>query len=126
MLNRIQKVALACALALFAALPLAASGASAAPALKPALEKAAPTGGLLQKVHGCHRAPRIGPLTGLWHRHVGPGCRWVRAGRPGYGPGNACRRWRRICRRRCFNFGAPYPRRCIRRCYIRNAPRFCP
>ncbi len=93
----------------------AASGAGAGPQLV-----VADIPGLVQKVHGCHPFPRIGPVTGILHRHVGPGCRWVEAG-GGYG--NPCRRWRRRCGERCFD--APRPQRCWRRCYDRNAPDFC-
>lgn len=72
-------------------------------------------------VHGCHRQSRIGPWTGLRHRHVGPGCRWVRAGhRRGR---NACSRWRQRCANRCYD--APRPNRCRRRCFNNNAPGFC-
>lgn len=71
---------------------------------------------LIQKVHGCHRVPRIGPVTGVRHRHVGPFCTWKKAG-------NACRRWRNICRERCYD--APRPVRCKRRCFRNNAPPRC-
>ena len=71
---------------------------------------------LVQKVHGCHRRPRIGPWTGKRHRHVGPFCIWKKTRNP-------CKRWRRICRERCYD--ARRPGRCKRRCFTNNAPAFC-
>ncbi len=71
---------------------------------------------LIQKVHGCHRFGRIGPWTGLRHRHVGPFCIWKKTG-------NVCKRWRRICRKRCYD--ARRPGRCKRRCFNNNAPPRC-
>lgn len=83
------------------------------------LGKAAVGGGLLHQAHGCHRFGVIGPFSGIRHRHIGPGCRWVPARRRV----NSCRRWRRICRRRCFD--RRFPRRCRARCFDRNAPDRC-
>lgn len=70
----------------------------------------------VEKVHGCHRRPRLGPWTGLRHRHVGPFCKWKKVG-------NACKRWRRICRERCYD--ARRPGRCRIRCFGNNAPGWC-
>ena len=92
-----------------------APGAAKAPAIQTQTQP------LLQLIHGCHRRPRVGPLTGLVHRHIGPGCRWVRARRGGFR--RACRRWRRRCANRC-DF-APRPGRCERRCFRNNAPERC-
>ncbi|MEO0810363.1 MAG: hypothetical protein AAFW82_06960 [Pseudomonadota bacterium] len=75
---------------------------------------------LVEKVHGCHRGVRVGPATGIRHRHVGHNCVWVRASAR-----NACARWLHICRNRCLDFGAPNMRYCIRRCFARNAPGYC-
>jgi hypothetical protein len=98
-----------------------AQAAAVAPGALKAPAAPAQANPLIQQVHGCHRRPRVGPLTGLVHRHVGPNCRWSRARRGGWR--GACRRWRRRCARRC-DF-ARFPRRCERRCYRRNAPNRC-
>ncbi|MEM9029069.1 MAG: hypothetical protein AAGC70_11935 [Pseudomonadota bacterium] len=112
-------ITLAFAVAVVAALPITASTAQAATAAGAAKTAPAVGADLLQNIHFCHRRSRIGPVTGLRHRHVGPGCRWVRTS----GYRNRCRRWRRICRRRCYD--RRNPRRCFRRCYNRNAPDRC-
>ncbi|HFB2048536.1 MAG: hypothetical protein HRT83_01795 [Hyphomicrobiaceae bacterium] len=78
------------------------------------------TSGLIQLVHGCHRSPRIGNISGFRHFHVGSSCVRVNANKR-----NRCKRWRRICRNRCIDFNAPRPRRCRSYCYMNNAPEFC-
>lgn len=78
---------------------------------------------MVQKVHGCHRSPRIVPWSGLRHRHAGPACAWVRVKKR-----NICRRWRRICSNRCLDRFYPNRkrvRRCARRCFAQNAPDRC-
>ena len=103
------------ALAVAMLLSIFGLGAATAAPVSSSLSKGAVAGytGLLQQVHGCHRSPRIGPVTGVLHRHIGPGCRWVpvrRYRRPVY---RYCRRWRRECRYR-WGGGWRY-RRCMRR-----------
>ena len=75
---------------------------------------------LVEKTHGCHRYPVVGPWSGILHRHVGPYCTWRKVQRRAR---NACHRWRNICRERCY--GAPNPNRCRNRCYHNNAPNRC-
>ncbi len=118
MITRVLSAALITLAGLLASLVIATTTAGAAPVVAPGQGEALTSNPLVQ-VHYCHRGVRIGPVTGVPHRHVGPGCRPVRA-RVG-----ACARWRRICARRCFEFGAPFPGRCRAICFRRNAPRFC-
>lgn len=71
---------------------------------------------LVLNVHGCHRRARRGPWSGVWHRHAGPYCIWTPKASP-------CKQWRKRCRQRCFD--SYKPGKCFRRCFVRNAPRFC-
>jgi hypothetical protein len=77
---------------LWAALTVAAAvgfvGAAQAAPLGPQ-SPGASTGSILELVHGCHRSAQDS-LQG-WHRHVGPYCRAVPAGRYDRNPYARCR-----------------------------------
>lgn len=116
-MNRLFKLMVATISALLVAFSMAsfASTASASPSEPMTAES------LVQNVHFCHRGPRVGPRTGIVHRHVGPYCEWVRARRGGVR--GLCRRARAACLDGCLRIGAPFPRRCVAICLERNAPR---
>ncbi len=72
---------------------------------------------LVQKVHGCHARAKVGPATGVLHRHVGAFCTRKVVKR------NVCAGWRQRCGLQCIN--ARKPARCTRRCLRKNAPPRC-
>ncbi|MBJ3777456.1 hypothetical protein [Acuticoccus mangrovi] len=76
--------------------------------------------GPLIAVHGCHANPFFDG-RGWLHRHEGPDCRTVPV-RPLLGI-HICSKVARACEKACGT--ARHPGRCLRLCYVRNAPRVC-
>lgn len=105
---------------LFAALGLLVSLlfsglATAAPMVPgPALGDVASADALVQRVHGCHARPAIGPEVGQCHIHVGPACIYEQV------PMHHCRRG--YDGRRYYE---PRPARCWTDCRWIRGERIC-